>query len=586
MRIALIGNQNAGKTTLFNALTGAGAHVGNFPGVTVERREGKLRDEPGVTLIDLPGAYSLRPYTFEERVALDFLLLGQADAVLNVVDASNLPRNLYLTLQLLSLGLPVVVVLSFLDEARDVDANALSAALGVPVMGARDPALPKYIAGVTGDGAKPSFPEAALDDDETEALIIRRYARIDAICAGIRMESPAQRRTRIADSILTHRLLAFPIFFAAMAFVFYLTFGPVGGGLGALLREGCDWLMEWFGRSQITPTGATSEFLRGLVVDGAIAGAFAVLSFLPGILTLFFLLSLLEDSGYMARMAFVTDALLRRLGLSGRSFVPALLGFGCSVSAIMACRALPTARDRKLTIALIPFLSCSAKLPIYAAFAGAFFGRRAVLVTTALYALGVLLAIPAALVYSRLAFPGEGEPFIMELPAYRLPTLKNALRHTLARAASFVRVAITILPAASMLVWLLSRGGEASPLAWLGRTLAPMFLPLGFADWRLVAALLAGLTAKESVLSALSVLLSASTAASLSAALVSLLSPLSAFSFLVFAMLYMPCVASFAAAKRELGSLRGAALLFALQTCVAWAVALILYNIGRVLGFA
>lgn len=602
MTLALLGNPNSGKTTLFNAMTGMRQHVGNFPGVTVERVQGPLRLSKGAdVLVDLPGTYSLTAFSREEAVCGEFLREKPPDAIVNVVDATCPARGLYLTLQLLETGLPVVVAMNLMDEVRAaggrVDCRALSRALDVPVLpvcAARNEgveALARAALAAAREGRVPRLPD--LGTAQGEARILARYACIDRLCARAVAEgtSAARRRTAAADAVLTHRIWAFPIFLGVMGLVFFLTFGPLGGLLSQGFRralEGAGALLE----TALARMGA-ADWLRAMMVEGVWAGVGCVLSFLPTILTLFFLLSLLEDSGYMARMAFVADRALRRLGLSGRSLAPALLGFGCSVPAILATRTLPSRRDRQLTILLIPFLSCSAKLPIYAMFARAFFPGHAARVMLLLYALGVLLAVPAALLLRGAAFPGEAQPFVLELPAYRMPTLRAAWRLMRVRAAAFVRCALTTLLLASVALWALQRVDWAlrpvpdaadSALAAIGRAVAPLFAPLGFGDWRAATALLSGLLAKEGVLAALSVLLAAPTEAALSAALPHVFTPLAAVSFLVFTLLYTPCMAAFAAARRELGGLRWALGGAAFQTAVAWLAACLTHCLGAILG--
>lgn len=602
MTLALLGNPNSGKTTLFNAMTGMRQHVGNFPGVTVERVQGPLRLSKGAdVLVDLPGTYSLTAFSREEAVCGEFLREKPPDAIVNIVDATCPARGLYLTLQLLETGLPVVVAMNLMDEVRAaggrVDCRALSRALDVPVLpvcAARNEgveALARAALAAAREGRAPRLPD--LGTAQGEARILARYACIDRLCARAVAEgtSAARRRTAAADAVLTHRIWAFPIFLGVMGLVFFLTFGPLGGLLSQGFRralEGAGALLE----TALARMGA-ADWLRAMMVEGVWAGVGCVLSFLPTILTLFFLLSLLEDSGYMARMAFVADRALRRLGLSGRSLAPALLGFGCSVPAILATRTLPSRRDRQLTILLIPFLSCSAKLPIYAMFARAFFPGHAARVMLLLYALGVLLAVPAALLLRGAAFPGEAQPFVLELPAYRMPTLRAAWRLMRVRAAAFVRCALTTLLLASVALWALQRVDWAlrpvpdaadSALAAIGRAVAPLFAPLGFGDWRAATALLSGLLAKEGVLAALSVLLAAPTEAALSAALPHVFTPLAAVSFLVFTLLYTPCMAAFAAARRELGGLRWALGGAAFQTAVAWLAACLTHCLGAILG--
>lgn len=600
--IALLGNPNSGKTTLFNTLTGMRQHVGNFPGVTVELTKSPLKTDSGVMLVDLPGIYTITGATAEERVSRDFLLEKHAGVILNIVDATSPRRGLYLTLQLLELRIPMVVAFNMMDEVRQgggrIDLSAISDELGVqvlPISASKGEGI-DALSDALRHAKTPRWKWLPPKEASLEERILQRYAFIEKLCdksVFAADESAAQRLSAHVDAILTHRIFAFPIFFAVMALVFYLSFGPVGG----LLGEGFRWLLARFvdGVGQALLWAHVPDWLYGLVVGGILAGVGNVLSFLPTILTLFFLLSLLEDSGYMARMAYVTDRLLRRLGLSGRSFVPALLGFGCSVPAILATRTLPGKRDRCMTILLIPFLSCSAKLPIYTMFAQAFFPDHAVLVMLALYVGGVLLAIPIALLLKNVAFPGEAAPFLLELPAYRLPTARSALALVRARATAFIRCAMTTLLLASIAVWALQRvnwslqavsDNSGSILADIGRFIAPLFVPLGFGDWRASTALLTGLMAKEGVLASLGVLLAAPTEYALQAALRGMFSPLQAVSFLVFTLLYMPCIAAFSAARREMGGLKYALGAAVFQTGVAWLAACIVYNLGRLLGFA
>ena len=601
MTIALMGNPNSGKTTLFNALTGLRRHVGNFPGVTVDVLEGEMRGGGRARLADLPGTYSLTAMSAEEQVSQAYLAQRPPDVIINVVDATSPARGLYLTLQLLEMGIPMVVVMNMMDEVQAgggaVDCGILAAGLGVPVV---------PVAAAKGEGIG-AVAAAALrvrqnrwtgilgDGADGEARIICRYAFIEALCArAVRggEESAAQRRSQRVDRVLTHRVFAFPIFFIAMALVFYLTFGPVGGRLSEAFQWGMGAFTDMVDRC-LTAVHA-ADWLHGLITQGILAGVGSVLSFLPTILTLFFLLSLLEDSGYMARMAFVTDRLLRRLGLSGRSFVPALLGFGCSVPAILATRTLPTRRERRMTVLLVPFLSCSAKLPIYVMFSQAFFPRHALWVMLALYAGGVLMGIPIALLLKNIALSGQPAPFLLELPAYRLPTARSALLLVRGRSAAFLRCALTTLLLASIGVWALQRvdwsfravaeNGD-SALASIGRAIAPLFVPLGFGDWRAATALVTGLMAKESVLASLSILLAAPTEYGLSMALQGMFVPLEAVSFLTFTLLYMPCMAAFAVARRELGGLRYGVCAAVFQTGVAWLAACVVYNAGKLLGF-
>ena len=668
LTLALIGNPNCGKTTLFNQLTGSNQHVGNFPGVTVDKKEGSVRSHPGVTVVDLPGMYSLSPYTSEEVVSRDFLLHEHPAGVINIVDATTLERNLYLTLQLLELRIPTVLALNMMDEVREnggtIDVAAMEQELGIPVVpisasrgegveelcaravrAAQEKQLPRRIDFCAGDvhraihsishlieqkaelaGVPVRFAASKLAEGDTLmadtlrltqnerqllALVVEemenshgmdceaamadmRYTFIEGLCAKTVVrpgDTKEQRRSVEIDKLLTHKIWAIPVFVGIMLTVFFLTFGVIGPFLNSIMEAllsvistGLAGALRDLG---INPT------LQSLVLDGAFAGVSSVLSFLPTIVTLFFFLSLLEDSGYMARVAFVTDRLLRRIGLSGRSFVPLLIGFGCSVPAIMATRTLASERDRKMTIRLTPFMSCSAKLPIYSVFTLAFFPEHRALVMMALYFGGMFVGVLYGLLLKRTVFSGSPIPFVMELPAYRLPSPKSVLLHMWEKAKDFLIKAFTIIFLASLVVWVLqsfdfgfnpvSDSGQ-SMLASIGRTLAPVFIPLGFSDWRAATALVTGLSAKEAVVSTLSVLLGAGEGAELTLLLQQLFTPLQATSFLVFTLLYMPCVAAMAAVKRELGGWRAALSLMVQQTAVAWVMALLVYQLGRVLG--
>lgn len=641
INLALVGNPNCGKTTLFNRLTGAHQHVGNFPGVTVDKKEGPVRGAPGAWVTDLPGIYSLSPYSKEEMVSRHFILHEKPAALINIIDAGNIERNLYLSLQLLELGIPMVLALNMMDEVRagggSIRVNELESLLGIPVVPItanrgqgiaellehalhvavyQEGPLPHIYAddlttGVCTPGpvcrglqavehliedhaaaaglplrfaaskvleADPDILQSlALDPNELEllehlvlqmekesgldraaAIASRRYAAIFEICRRCVVkphQTRALHRSRRIDRVLTGRRTALPAFALMMAAIFWLTFGPLGNFLSGALETGIGHLTAWVARGLenygINPT------VQSLVIDGAFAGVGTVLSFLPYILVLFFFLSLLEDSGYLARVAFVMDKLLRRIGLSGRSVVPLLVGFGCTVPAVMATRTLPSERDRKLTVLLTPFMSCTAKLPVYALFAAAFFPHHAAWVMVGLYALGVLGAIGAAAMLRRLLFRGEPVPFVMELPSYRLPGLTGVAKLLWEKAKDFISKAFTIIFVASLVIWFLqsfdlhlnvvSHSSE-SILAALAGILAPLFAPLGFGHWALVTALLTGFMAKESVVSTLTVLVGAG-----AGALSGLLSPAGALSFLVFVLLYTPCVAAVSAVRRELG---------------------------------
>lgn len=669
LTFALAGNQNCGKTTLFNQLTGSNQHVGNFPGVTVTRRDGTIRKHDEATVVDLPGIYSLSPYTGEEVVTREFLIGEAPDAIINIVDATNIERNLYLTLQLMELDIPMVLALNMMDEVTanggTVDINALEAMLGIPVVpisaakgegidelvdhalhvarfverpgrqdfcrqdGSDGGALHRCIHGISElvedhavrAGVPVRFAATKLvegDDlvrdalcfDENEkraierivsqmeseggadrmaALADMRFRFIEAVCDATVVkpsESREHKRSVAIDRILTGRFTALPVFVAIMGVVFWLTFGVVG----AVLQDWMDVAVGWV--TDLVDAGLTAwgvnEVVHSLVIDGAFAGVGSVLSFLPIIVVLFFFLSLLEDSGYMARVAFVMDKLLRKLGLSGRSFVPMLIGFGCSVPAIMATRTLPSEHDRKMTVMLTPFMSCSAKLPIYALFTAVFFPDHAVIVMIALYVMGMVVGVLVALVLKRTAFKGDPVPFVMELPNYRMPSLGNMGHLVWDKAKDFLTRAFTIIFLASVVIWFLqtfdlrlnvTADSADSLLAMLGGLIAPVFAPLGFGDWQASTALVTGFVAKESVVSTLTVLLGSASA------ITTLFTPLTAFVFLTFALLYTPCVAAIAAVKNELG-VKSAVAVVAMQCGVAWVAAFIVRMAGALLGLA
>ena len=670
LRFALAGNQNCGKTTLFNQLTGSNQHVGNFPGVTVDRKDGTIRGHAEATVTDLPGIYSLSPYSSEEIVTRDFLLNTHPDGIINIVDATNIERNLYLTMQLMELGIPMVLALNMMDEVRanggTIMVNELEELLGVPVVPisaaknegidelvehalhvARHREVPGRIdfcdATDGKDGAvhrcihaaahliedhaqRAGLPlrfsatklvegdqliEAALqlDENETEllghtiaelenetgldreaALADMRFTFIERLCDKTVVrpgESREHKRSVAMDKVLTGKYTALPCFIGIMALVFWLTFGVIGAALSDLLTLGIDAVTNAADHA-LTAYGI-NPVVHSLVIDGIFAGVGSVLSFLPVIVTLFFFLSILEDTGYMARVAFVMDQLLRRVGLSGRSFVPMLIGFGCSVPAIMATRTLSSDRDRKMTILLTPFMSCSAKLPIYALFTTAFFPRqwRAV-VMVGLYLTGIVCGILYALVLKLTRYKGEPVPFVMELPNYRFPSARSVGQLIWEKAKDFLQKAFTIIFVATVLIWFLqtfdTRLNVATPdtslLALIGSWVAPIFKPLGFGDWRVSTALITGFTAKESVVSTLTVLLGGDTAA-----LSTMFTPFTAVVFLVFTLLYTPCVAAVAAAKRELGSAKAAAGVVVMQCGIAWVVAFVVHCIGTLLGF-
>lgn len=664
---ALAGNQNSGKTTLFNRLTGSNQHVGNFPGVTVEKKEGQVKKHPEASVVDLPGIYSLSPYTSEEIVTRDFVLKEHPNGIINIVDATNIERNLYLSLQLIELGIPMVIALNMMDEVRasgnSIDIAKLSDELGVPVVPisagknegidelievairtasqgkkplkydfcdgevhkaihaiahiivdqAKEAGIPlRFAATKLVEGDEPTQELLKLDEDQQHiiehiiedmqnelgtdreaALADMRYTFIERVCGGCvtkHQETREQVRSEKIDKILTSKYWGIPIFLGIMLLIFYLTFTLLGAPLQELMDKGITALTD------LTAKGMAyvgiSDWLQSLVIDGIFAGVGSVLSFLPIIVLLFFFLSLLEDSGYMARVAFVMDKLLRKIGLSGRSFVPMLIGFGCSVPAIMSARTLSSERDRKMTILLTPFMSCSAKLPIYGMIIMAFFPHHRALIMMSVYLIGILVAILSGLLLKSTVFKGNPIPFVMELPAYRIPSPRSVLMLMWEKAKDFLRKAFTIIFVATIVIWFLQSfdirlnmvaDSSQSILASIGSLIAPLFVPLGFADWRASTALLTGITAKESVVSTLTILTGASTDAQLSQVLATIFTPLSAYSFLVSTVLYMPCVAAFAASKRELGSWKGAIFTALYQTGAAYVMALIVYQIGRLI---
>ncbi len=661
--IALIGNQNCGKTTLFNALTGSNQHVGNFPGVTVEQKSGTIKKHPSIKLVDLPGIYSLTPYTMEEIVSTDFLIKEKPSMIINIIDATSIERNLYLTMQLLELNIPMILALNMMDEVissgNSIDVEGLQQALGIRVIplsasknegieelieaiettlkenncshldlcsgeihkaihsithliedNAVKAKLPKRFA-VTKiiEGDKDIIRQLHLDVqqlhiikhiiedmeekeglDKDAALVDMRYQVIENITRQTvfkEQETAGQVRSEKIDSILTHKYFGIPIFIVVMLMIFFLTFNVIGAPLQSLMEIAVDFIgstiITFLTNHQVAP------WLISLLRDGVIAGVGSVLSFLPLIVVLFFFLSMLEDSGYMARVAFVMDKLLRKIGLSGKSFVPMLIGFGCSVPAIMASRTLSSQRDRKMTIIVTPFMSCSAKLPIYGMIIAAFFSTKAPLVMITIYCIGILVAIFSALLLKATIFPGDPIPFVMELPSYRIPTAKNVIMHMWEKAKDFLKKAFTIIFIASLLIWFLQSfnfrfemvtDSSKSILAYIGNKLSFIFAPLGFSDWRLSTSLITGITAKESVVSTLSVLTNSSSPDALYHALNTLLTPASAFAFLTFTVLYMPCVAAFAATKRELGSWLQAILTAGYQIGIAYVVAFIVYHLA------
>ena len=665
MIFALAGNQNCGKTTLFNQLTGSNQHVGNFPGVTVDLKIGEIRSVKNCSVVDLPGIYSIRPYTNEEIVTRDFILNEKPDGIINIVDATNIERNLYLTLQLLEMHIPMVLALNMMDEVRgnggSIDYRQMSEELGIPVIpisAAKDEGIEDLIKATVEVGKKKILPkvmdfceqgpvhrcihavshqvedhaanigmsprfaatkivendeniinklelsqnelemmEHSIEEmekdcglDRNAALADMRYTFIEKVCNKTVKkchESKEHIRSMKIDRVLTDKYLAIPMFLLIMFAIFWLTFNVIGSFLSDLLTMGIDAFTAMCDRA-LTAYGM-NPVVHSLLIDGVFAGVGSVLSFLPIIVVLFFFLSILEDTGYMARVAFVMDKLLRRIGLSGRSFVPMLIGFGCSVPAIMATRTLSSDRDRKMTILLTPFMSCSAKLPIYALFTTAFFPRqwRAV-VMVGLYITGILCGILYAVLLKFTKYKGEPVPFVMELPNYRFPSARSVCQLIWEKARDFLQKAFTIIFVATVLIWFLqtfdmrlnvAASADKSLLAAIGSFIAPLFRPLGFGDWRVSTALITGFTAKESVVSTLTVLLGGDTAA-----LTTLFTPFTAIVFLVFTLLYTPCVAAIAAVKRELGGARAAAGVVLMQCGIAWIVAFVVHCVGMVFG--
>jgi ferrous iron transport protein B len=664
MILGLAGNQNCGKTTLFNQLTGSNQHVGNFPGVTVARKDGQVRGHKDVTVVDLPGIYSLSPYSSEEIVTRDFLLNGHPDAIINIVDATNIERNLYLSMQLIELDIPMVIALNMMDEVRanggTIKIKELQRQIGVPVVpisasknegidelidtvietakvkrlpkrqdfcsGAvhrtihsiahlvedhaqRIHVPPRFAATKLVEGDEPMMKALRLSENEKDmimhnvkemerelgtdreaALADMRYSFIEALCSSTVVrtgQSKAHRRSVAIDNVLTGKYLAIPIFLMIMMLIFWLTFGVIGSALSDLLSEGITFIAD------AVATGLTAfginPIVKSLIVDGIFAGVGSVLQFLPTIVVLFFFLSILEDSGYMARVAFVMDKLLRRIGLSGRSFVPMLIGFGCSVPAILATRTLASERDRKMTILLTPFMSCSAKLPIYAVFTAAFFPEHAALVMILLYVLGMLMGIGSGLLMRGTVFHGNPVPFVMELPNYRMPSPKSVLLLLWDKARDFLVRAFTVIFVATIIVWFLQTfdlkfnpvsSSSDSMLAVIGRWIAPIFAPLGFGDWRASTALITGFTAKEAVVSTLAVL-TGTDVSGLPQALSGLFTPLTAFTFLMFTLLYTPCVAAVTAVRHEMGSVKSAVGVVLYQCGIAWIVAFVVHQVGR-----
>ncbi|MDD6643128.1 MAG: ferrous iron transport protein B [Firmicutes bacterium] len=661
MMFALVGNQNCGKTTLFNQLTGANQHVGNFPGVTVDSKTGQMRGAKGCNVTDLPGIYSMRPYTGEEIVTRDFILNEHPDGIINIVDATNIERNLYLTLQLLEMGIPMVLALNMMDEVRNnggtIDVVKMSEALGIPVVPisaaknegideliecavrtAKEKRSPKRVdfcddgpvhrcihavshqiedharnAGMARrfaatkmiEGDKDIIDRLSINQNELEllehsivemeneggldrnaAIASMRYDYIERLCAKTVVkcrESKEHIRSVRIDKVLTNKYAAIPIFIGIMLTVFWLTFDVVGAFLQDLLALGIDKLGAVVD-SALSSYGL-NPVVHSLIIDGVFAGVGSVVSFLPIIVVMFFFLSILEDTGYMARVAFVMDKLLRKIGLSGRSFVPMLIGFGCTVPAVMATRTLPSSRDRRMTILLTPFMSCSAKIPIYAVFAAAFFPNYAALVMGLLYFGGMLIGVLIALLMKKTAFRGKPVPFVMELPNYRMPSFKSVMMLLWDKAKDFLQRAFTIIFVATLAIWFLESfdthlnfvtDSADSLLASVGKVLTPIFAPLGFGDWRITTALVTGFTAKEAVVSTLGIL-TGTGMENLSAGLSGLFTTASAISFLTFTLLYTPCVAAIAAIGRELGGKWRGAFVAVFQCVVAWLSAALIY---------
>lgn len=665
LHFALVGNKNCGKSTLFNYLTGSNQHVGNFPGVTVQKKEGSLLINSAISVIDLPGIYSLSPYTSEEIVTRDLLLYNKPSAIINVIDATNIERSLYLTLQLIELNIPMIIALNMMDELAtsggSIDIKAMEEQLTIPVVPisansgegvselikraveiGENVTLPQRLDFCSGpvhtaihavahlieekvrrknlplrftstkliEGDEEFFSELqlsenekdivghftqemeqALNSDREAALADMRYAYIEELCMYTvhkHQDTEAQRRSVKMDYYLTHKYLSIPIFIIIIGLVFYLTFDVIGAFLSGILGDILDGITASADKG-LTNFGINPA-MHSLIIDGIFAGVCSVLSFIPTIVTLFFFLSLLEDSGYMSRVAFVMDKLLRKIGLSGSSFIPLIIGFGCSVPAIMAARTLASERDRKMTIMLTPFMSCSAKLSVYGIFIGAFFPNTGALVMLSIYLLGVVVAVFTGAMLNSFVFSGKPVPFVMELPAYRMPTGRSILMHMWEKAEDFIHKAFTIIFMASIIVWFLQNfnsqfymvNSNESIIAEIGKLSAPIFAPLGFGDWRMSTALITGITAKEVVISTLSVL---AVDANGVVNLPKLFSPLTAYTFLVFCLLYPPCVASLATMRKELNSRWSTCGIIAYELAIAWVMAFIVRHIGLMLGF-
>lgn len=666
MKIALIGNPNCGKTTLFNQLTGSNQHVGNFPGVTVDKKSGVIKGHPDTVVVDLPGIYSMSPYSSEEIVTRDFLIKEKPQAIINILDATNIERNLYLSLQLMELNIPMVIALNMMDEVRNnggtIHLRRLKEELGVPIVpisASKNEGISELIDQVMEAGTQRLYPkrldfcsgavhraihsishqvedhalrleipsrfaatkmvegdplmmdllqlseneleliehaikemENELQTDRYAALADMRYQFIEEVVKKTVVKghtSKERERSVQIDRILTHRIWGIPIFIGIMLLVFWLSFDVIGSFLSDWLSLGIDALVNLISKALLDY--GLNPVVYSMVIDGAMSGIGSVLTFLPIVVTLFFFLSILEDSGYMARVAFVMDKPLRKIGLSGRSFVPLLIGFGCSIPAIMATRTLASERDRKMTILLTPFMSCSAKLPIYAVFTYAFFREHAAFVMIVLYLLGMLVGVICGLILNGLQAHSNPVPFVMELPNYRLPSAKSVGLLVWDKAKDFLVKAFTVIFLATMIIWFLQTfdtrlnvvaDSKDSLLALIGQFVAPLFAPLGFNDWRISTALMTGFSAKEAVVSTLAVLTGTSMEG-LGLALQSLFTPLSAFAFLVFTLLYTPCVAAVSAVAKEMHSIKRAFGMMVMQTSIAWALGVLVYQLGMVL---
>ena len=661
LKFALAGNPNCGKTTLFNALTGSTAHVGNWPGVTVDKREGVYKKLPEpVAVVDLPGIYSLSPYTPEEVISRNFILDEKPDCVINIVDATNLERNLYLTTQIMEIDVPVVLALNMIDVVKKsgdkIDAATLEKKIGLPVVqisalkdegidelmqrayeaaqekrsgstvlessplahviddvkialrckGVDNPlfhavklaegdeievaAHPDTVGMV--DEFKKQFKDSVFEGDFEALVADARYKYIYANFSAAFVRAPRKEgltKSDKADRVLTHRIFAFPIFFAVLALMFALTFGWPGTALSDLVEQGVGLLSEGVSAA----LSSAPAWIRALLVDGVLAGVGGVLVFLPQILIIFLFMSIMEDSGYMSRAAFITDRLLRRFGLSGRSFIPMLMGFGCTTTAVIAARGVENERDRRMTILLTPFMSCGAKLPVYGLITAAIFPGNSALVVLSLYLLGILLMVVAGLVLRKTTFREGETPFVMELPAYRVPSVKNVARRLWDRAKDFIVRAGTIIFAMSVVVWFLQSFSPSlqmvadpaqSMFGRLGAFIAPIFAPLGFGEWQKSVSLLSGLVAKEAVVSTMQVLYAAGSTAQLGTLLVTKFTPLSAYAYLVFILLYTPCVSAVAAIRRETGSWKYTLLSVLMQLGVAYVMALLVFQLGSLLG--